>query len=97
MFLRFITTGGTIDKIYFDALSQFEVGDSQLKHILTEGLVDFEYDIVPLLQKDSIEMTDEDRSKLRDYIAEDDASHYVITHGTDTMPATAEALAGLDD
>ncbi len=95
MFLRFITTGGTIDKIYFDALSQFEVGDSQLKHILTEGLVDFEYDIVPLLQKDSIEMTDEDRSKLRDYIAEDDASHYVITHGTDTMPASAEALAGL--
>ena len=96
MFLRFITTGGTIDKIYFDALSQFEVGDSQLKHILTEGLVDFEYDIVPLLQKDSLEMTDEDRSKLRDYIAEDDVSHYVITHGTDTMPATAEALAGLD-
>ncbi len=96
MFLRFITTGGTIDKIYFDALSQFEVGDSQLKHILTEGLVDFEYDIVPLLQKDSIEMTDEDRSKLRDYITTDDVSHYVITHGTDTMPATAEALAGLD-
>ena len=96
MFLRFITTGGTIDKIYFDALSQFEVGDSQLKHILTEGLVDFEYDIVPLLQKDSIEMTDEDRSKLRDYIANDDVSHFVITHGTDTMPATAEALAGLD-
>ncbi len=95
MFLRFITTGGTIDKIYFDALSQFEVGDSQLKHILTEGLVDFDYDIVPLLQKDSIEMTEEDRSKLRDYIANDDVSHYVVTHGTDTMPATAEALAGL--
>jgi len=96
MFLRFITTGGTIDKIYFDALSQFEVGDSQLRHILTEGLVDFEYDIVPLLQKDSLEMTDEDRSKLRDYIANDDVSRYVITHGTDTMSATAEALAGLE-
>ena len=96
MQIRFITTGGTIDKIYFDQTSQFEVGDSQLKHILTEGLVDFEYDIVPLLQKDSIEMTDEDRSKLRDYIANDDVSHFVITHGTDTMPATAEALAGLN-
>jgi len=96
MFIRFITTGGTIDKIYFDALSQFEVGESQVKHILTEGRVDFDYEIVPLLQKDSIEMTDADRSKLRDYIANDDASHYVVTHGTDTMPATAEALAGLD-
>jgi L-asparaginase len=96
MFIRFITTGGTIDKIYFDALSQFEVGESQVKHILTEGLVDFDYEIVALLQKDSIEMTDADRSKLRDFIANDDASHYVVTHGTDTMPATAEALAGLD-
>ncbi len=61
MFIQFITTGGTIDKIYFDALSQFEVGESQLKHILNEGRVEFEYDIVPMLQKDSLEMTDEDR------------------------------------
>ncbi|MEL7187697.1 MAG: asparaginase domain-containing protein, partial [Pseudomonadota bacterium] len=27
----------------------------------------------------------------------DDATHYVITHGTDTMPATAETLSGLGD
>ena len=37
-----------------------------------------------------------DRAKLRDHIANDDASHYVVTHGTDTMPETAEALADLD-
>jgi L-asparaginase len=97
MFIRFITTGGTIDKIYFDALSQFEIGDSQIKHILTEGLVEFDYDIVPLLQKDSIDMTDEDRKILRDYIASDSADRYVITHGTDTMPETADALADLPD
>ena len=96
MFIRFITTGGTIDKIYFDALSQFEVGESQVKHILSEGLVQFDYDVVPLLQKDSLEMTDEDRAVLRDYIAGDAASRYVVTHGTDTMPETAEALDGLD-
>ena len=96
MFIRFITTGGTIDKIYFDALSQFEVGESQVKHILTEGKVDFDYEIVPLLQKDSLEMTDADRSKLRDYIANDAASRFVVTHGTDTMPATAKVLDGLD-
>lgn len=95
MFIRFITTGGTIDKIYFDALSQFEVGDSQVKHILTEALVGFDYDVVPLLQKDSLEMTDDDRQELRDYIVGDDAERYVITHGTDTMPETAEALANL--
>lgn len=96
MQIRFITTGGTIDKIYFDALSQFEVGESQIKHILTEGLVAFDYDVVGLLQKDSLEMNDEDRQSLRDYIENDDASHFVVTHGTDTMPETAEALEGLD-
>ena len=97
MYIKFITTGGTIDKIYFDALSQFEVGDSQVKHILTEGLVQFDYDIVSLLQKDSLDMTDEDRSALHEYIANDDGRLFVITHGTDTMPETAEALADLPD
>jgi L-asparaginase len=97
MFIRFITTGGTIDKIYFDALSQFEVGESQVEHILKEGLVQFDYEIVSLLQKDSLEMTDTDRTELRGYIEQDDARFYVITHGTDTMVETAEALQGLDE
>lgn len=96
MFIRFVTTGGTIDKIYFDELSQFEVGESQVQHILAEGLAAFDFDVVPLMHKDSLEITDEDRRKLRDFIASDDASHYVVTHGTDTMPDTAEMLKGLD-
>ncbi len=95
MFIRFLTIGGTIDKIYFDARSRFEVGDSQVRHILTEGLVQFDYDIVALLQKDSLDMTDDDRQLIRDFIRSDDADRYVITHGTDTMPDTAEALAGI--
>ena len=97
MLIRFITTGGTIDKIYFDALSQFEVGESQVEHILREGLVQFDYEIVSLLQKDSLEITAADRTKLRHYIENDDASLYIVTHGTDTMAETAEALQGLDD
>jgi L-asparaginase len=95
MFIRFITTGGTIDKIYFDALSRFEVGDSQVRHILAEGLVDFDYEITPLLQKDSLDLTDADRGLLRGYIADDDGNRYVVTHGTDTMVETAQALADL--
>jgi L-asparaginase len=96
MLIRFISTGGTIDKIYFDELSQFEVGESQMEHILREGLVQFDWDVVPLMKKDSLAVTDKDRQVLRNYIANDDATHYVITHGTDTMPETAEALMGLD-
>ena len=97
MRIRFLTTGGTIDKIYFDALSQFEVGESVVQHVLTDGLVDFEFDVVALLQKDSLEIDDDDRKVLRDFIESDDATHYVITHGTDSMPETAAALSGLED
>jgi L-asparaginase len=96
MHIRFITTGGTIDKVYFDELSQFEVGESVVEHILREGLVQFDWDVVPLMKKDSLEIQDADRRELRDYIAADDATHYVITHGTDTMSETAEVLASLE-
>ncbi len=96
MFIKFITTGGTIDKIYFDDLSQFEVGESQVQHILAEGLVDFDFEVIALMHKDSLEVTDEDRRRLHEFIERDDAKRYVITHGTDTMPATAETLRDLE-
>ena len=95
MFIRFITTGGTIDKIYFDATSQYEVGESNVEHILSEGLVNFDYDVVPMFQKDSLEITDENRQVLKEFIENDDASHYVITHGTDTMAETAAKLSSM--
>jgi len=52
-------------RIYVDALNRFEVGESQLKHFLAEGLVQIEYDIVPLLRKDSLGITDADRAENR--------------------------------
>ncbi len=95
MFIRFITTGGTIDKIYFDATSRYEVGESHVKHILSDGLVNFDYDVVPMFQKDSLEITDENRQVLKEFIENDDASLYVITHGTDTMAETAAKLSSI--
>ena len=95
MFIQFITTGGTIDKIYFDATSQYEVGESNVEHILGDGLVNFDYDVVPMFQKDSLEFTDENRQALKEFIESDDASLYVITHGTDTMVETAAKLSSI--
>ena len=95
MKIQFISTGGTIDKIYFDALSQFEVGDSIATAILTDALVDFDYDVVALMKKDSIEMTEADRAIIRSHVEKDANTHFVITHGTDTMPETAMALEGI--
>ena len=96
MLIKFLSTGGTIDKIYFDAMSKFEVGESQVQQILTDGLVTFDYMVVPLFRKDSLELTDQDREKLREFIAHDDGENYIITHGTDTMADTGTALLGLE-
>ena len=95
MFIRFVTTGGTIDKIYFDDMSRFEVGDSQVKHILTEGLANIDYDVVSMFRKDSLDLTDDDRQKLKEYIENDDAERYVVSHGTDTLVQTADVLADI--
>ena len=97
MFIRFVTTGGTIDKIYFDALSQFEVGEAQVEHILTEALVQFDYAVESLLHKDSLEITAEDRQAIRAFIENDPSQYFVVTHGTDTMVETADALEGIAD
>lgn len=87
-----LTTGGTIDKIYFDATSDYEVGESVIPALLRESGVSLECRLVSLMRKDSLELTDDDRSKIRTACAEAEECHIVITHGTDTMTRTAEAL-----
>lgn len=84
MQLEIFTTGGTIDKIYSDAQSDFEVGAPQIGRILTEAEMGFEYEIQQLMRKDRLEMNDADRETIRRAVAADPARHIVITHGTDT-------------
>jgi L-asparaginase len=97
MRICFVTTGGTIDKVYFDAKSSYEVGESVLDHVLHKGETGFDYRIIQLMRKDSLEITDDDRQLIRQTIAETDTRRFVITHGTDTMVETARELIGLDD
>ena len=75
--------------IYFDALSQFEVGDSPIDTILGEGLVEFDYDVVSLFRKDSLELTDEDRLALKEFIAGDDGGSHAAPAATPTIAPAA--------
>lgn len=95
MDIVFLTTGGTIDKVYFDAISRFEVGETVVSKILREGGVTFEFEVIPLMRKDSLEMEDRDREAIRAAVAARAESRVVVTHGTDTMVDTARALAGI--
>ena len=97
MLITFITTGGTIDKVYFDAKSAFEVGESVVEHVLRQGEVGFEYRVCHLMRKDSLDLDDGDRRLIRDAVEAAEGRYVVITHGTDTMVETARGLAGVDD
>ena len=93
--LLIVTTGGTIDKVYFDDKSDYQVGEPQIGRILQELGVAFEFRVVPILRKDSLHITTADRELLRATIAEHDAKHVLVTHGTDTMVETAKVLASI--
>lgn len=95
MKLKFITTGGTIDKVYFDAKSEYEVGPPQVLEVLRDGNVTCEFEVESVLAKDSLDLTDEDRALIRRRIEADPNRRIVVTHGTDTMVQTALALEGI--
>ena len=95
--LLIITTGGTIDKIYFDDKSDYQVGEPQIGQILHLMHVAFDFEVTALMRKDSLHITDRDRALIRATVDASDSRHVLITHGTDSMIATAEALDGIDD
>lgn len=92
-----VTTGGTIDKQYFDALSEYQVGETAVDMLLRIARVAAECRVVELMRKDSLELTDADRALIASTIAAAPETHVVITHGTDTMTETAKVLANIAD
>ena len=52
-----LTTGGTIDKVYFDALNTFQVGEPAVSRLLHVAHVAHAFQVVELFRKDSLELT----------------------------------------
>ena len=92
MKIKIFTTGGTIDKIYFDSKSDYQVGDPQANGVLERANVVLDYEVESILRKDSLDFTDEDRALIRKKVAATSSHRLVITHGTDTMIETAKVL-----
>ncbi len=95
MKIRFITVGGTIDKVYFDQLSEYQVGAPGVERILQELPLGIEFVVEPILRKDSLDMTTDDRLLVREAVERSPESLIVITHGTDTMIETGKQLLGI--
>jgi L-asparaginase len=95
MEIKIFTTGGTIDKIYFDQKSKYEVGEPTIDEVLQEANVTVDYRCEKIMRKDSLDLTEEDRQKIYEVIKADTHRQIVITHGTDTMIQTAQKLQPL--
>jgi L-asparaginase len=93
--IAIFTTGGTIDKVYFDAKGGYEVGGPVVRLVLEHARAGAAIPVVELLRKDSLEMTAADRAAIRAAVAAAAQERIIVTHGTDTMVETARALHDL--
>ncbi len=95
MAITLIQTGGTIDKDYPKTIKgwAFEIGDPAFSRIIEKLPKTIEWEIIPLLQKDSTELTQTDRNTILETCETRANSQIIITHGTDTLLETASALA----
>jgi L-asparaginase len=91
--ISIITVGGTIDKVYFDAKSEYEVGPPNIAKILGGMNLSVSYKVHSLLRKDSLDFTDQDKQLIVKTVEDDISERILITHGTDTMVQTALSLA----
>ena len=90
-----ITTGGTIEKVYSEQTSKVENLDSKIDRYLSRlRLPDCSVHVTPLMNKDSLEMTDADRGAILELVQQmlSEPAPVVIVHGTDTMVQTGRYL-----
>ena len=88
-----ISTGGTFNKCYNPKNGELEIDKNSdaLKMIAQKWLCEFE--ILNIIGKDSLEITNHDRLELLSTIHQSNYHSIIIVHGTDTMDMTAEYLA----
>ena len=97
MNIAILTTGGTFDKIYFDANSEYSIGEPCISSILDEGNVTSVFRIKSILKKDSLDINQEERELIKKSVIECEEEKIIIIHGTDTMVETAKFLEGIKD
>ncbi len=95
--ITIVTTGGTLEKVYDEASGTLVNRHSNVAHMLSGlRLEDTRVCVHELMNKDSLDMTDEDRKLIArtvgDVVADTDVDGVIVLHGTDTLCVTGEKL-----
>ena len=90
--IRIFVTGGTFDKEYNELTGALFFKDTHLPEMLRLGRSRVDVSITTLMMIDSLEMTDADRDIIIGQSRSVPEHRIVITHGTDTMVQTAQAI-----
>ena len=93
MSIRILVTGGTFDKEYNELNGTLSFKRTYVEHMLERGRCKLDATVEVLMMKDSLELTDVDRTHIVQACLHCDERRVVITHGTDTMVETAQAIA----
>ncbi len=93
MRIRLFVTGGTFDKQYDEVNGALAFGETHVPRMLDLGRCRVEVATEVLLLKDSLDLTAADRAAIVNACRSCAETRIVITHGTDTMVETAQAIA----
>src|SRR3954467_6840960 len=91
--IRILATGGTFDKEYDELTGRLFFRDTHLPEMLRLGRCRLDASLETVMMIDSLELDANGRAAIVAGAGDTEERALVITHGTDTMVQTAEALA----
>lgn len=90
--IRIFVTGGTFDKEYNELDGTLYFQDTHLPEMLKLGRCQVDVAVRTLMMIDSLDMTDAERELIVEQCRKAKEESIIVTHGTDTMELTAQAL-----
>ncbi len=94
--IQVFVTGGTFDKEYNFITGELFFKDTHLPDMFELGRSTLNLDVKTLMMVDSLEMTDDNRTMIKDQVIDCASDKVLLTHGTDKMVETATYLATFD-
>jgi len=97
--ITFLTCGWTIDKDYWvgKGIYDVEIWNPTINKIVEKFDINSEIEIVEVIRKDSLDMTNDDRKLVKEKLKNISNDKIIITHWTDTMIDTWKVIQDIEN